>query len=276
VGSDAEVFVFDHARYVDEVVPAVVDVLRTGSIEAPWLAWFTAYRPEGMDLLRQHRVDLDEHCLFLGTDLRYLDGSGTSPLCRWADCPVRDRCPLHETAAQLVGEAVSALFEVAVCLRCLGPGKFVGRSYTPRHHLRVLERLGVPDQRVRDLLEALALRATALRRVGWSEGIHGWLTAGETAELALHLDELPLPRYEASFERMRIVHEEFSYGPDHAAGHRRWEELSLSFLRTAAFVAADQDRGILWANDVCVELTQRDALRCEQVRLRRLQDSRPG
>lgn len=57
MGSDAEVFVFDHAHFVDEVVPALVDLVQTATIGTSWLAWFAAYRPDGMALLRRHRVE---------------------------------------------------------------------------------------------------------------------------------------------------------------------------------------------------------------------------
>jgi hypothetical protein len=278
VGSDAEVFVFDHARYVDEVVPAIIDLVRTAAIAAPWLAWFAAYDPEGMAMLRQHRVDLQEHCIFLGTDLRYLgDGHGPSQqFCGWTACPVRDRCPLHAISAEApdrtATDVVQSAFAAAVKLRCLGPSMFLGRTYRPSRYLSVFERLGAPaDRRLRELVDSLALRAFTLREnIGLYEGINGWLTVDETVELAVYLDELPLPRDEASFERMKVLQREFRYRPgeDEVAEQHRWEELSLSFLRTAAFIAADRGKGILWAHDVTVEFTQKDAVRYERLRLR--------
>lgn len=106
-------------------------------------------------------------------------------------------------------------------------------------------------------------------RIGGSEEIHGWLTVDETAELALHLDELPLPRYEPSFERMNALERQLPPLRDEAAGppYSR-DQLRLSFLRTTAFIAVDQEKGILWGNDVSSEVAQKYAASYERVRAR--------
>ena len=157
--SSAEVFVFDHARHVDEVVPALVDLVRTATIQAPWLAWFAAWQPDGMSLLGQHQADLERHCTFLGPDLRCRDDRDAGSFCRSVRCPERDRCPLHEISAENVLWVVQSAFTTAVELRCLGPGQFLGRSYLPSRYLEVLEWLGVPSEgRLWDLLDALELR----------------------------------------------------------------------------------------------------------------------
>jgi hypothetical protein len=271
VGSDARVYVFDHARYVGEVVPALVDLVRTATIEAPWLAWFAAWRPDGMALLRRHRVDLEEHCTFLGPDLRCRDEADAGSSCRSARCPVRDRCPLHETSAGSALEVLRSAFTVAVELRCLGAGQFLGRSRTPACFSEVIEQLGVPvDNGLWDLLDALDRRAATLKEyIGVSEGIHGWLAPDETVDLALHLDELPLPRYEQSFERMGELERLLVTAPGELTPSYSREQWRLSFLRTTAFLAAERGRGVLWGNELSTEVARNYATSYERIRTRR-------
>ncbi|CAA9379037.1 MAG: hypothetical protein AVDCRST_MAG66-298 [uncultured Pseudonocardia sp.] len=51
---------------------------------------------------------------------------------------------MHRTSAGSAALVVESAFAAAVELRCLGPSKFVGRSYRPLRFLRVLERLRAP------------------------------------------------------------------------------------------------------------------------------------
>ncbi len=101
VGADAEIFVFDYERYRGEVVPALVELLRTGEA-VPWLAEVFQSAPplgeHGYDVqwprlaaeLRERPTDLARFCTWLGNDLRYL---GAAPVDRISGtqlaCPSR-------------------------------------------------------------------------------------------------------------------------------------------------------------------------------------------
>ncbi|MGK5681071.1 hypothetical protein [Actinoplanes sp. URMC 104] len=248
MGSDAELFLFDHDRYRHEVVPALVDLIRTGEL-APWIAdgeWgYDVEWPQMADWLRDHPADLARHCTWLGDDLR---SAGARPerrllRCPSRTCPERGRCVFHTANDQR--EELHALHEALVATRCLGEAQFVGRTATPDYYLPVLDRLGVPgDGPVRAHLRALGTRGTVVGyRWGSSEGIYGWLTVAETADLAVRLDRLPLPRYAPTFAGMA--------GQDR---DRDWPALSLSFVRTVATIAAGRGRAVLWGNDVIPEL----------------------
>ncbi|MFR9775143.1 hypothetical protein ACL02O_03690 [Micromonospora sp. MS34] len=76
---------------------------------------------------------------------------------------------------------------------------------------------------------------------GVSEGIHGWLAAAETAELAVQLDRLDLPRYEPAFATMTDRRKRDGFTDD-----------ELSYVRTVATIAAGAGRA-LWGNDVSAE-----------------------
>ena len=93
----------------------------------------------------------------------------------------------------------------------------------------------------------------------WSssnDGINGWLDLRETIDLVEFLYDMPLPMYPASFEAMKefkkpypLLYEKFGVTCyDHP--EFSFEELSLSFIRTVAEIAATEGKGILWGNDV--------------------------
>jgi hypothetical protein len=79
-----------------------------------------------------------------------------------------------------------------------------------------------------------------------SDGVHGWLTPEEAGRLAGLLRPLRLPDLEPSFEAM----ERTRTGGGYAAQGWEFDELSLSFVRAVASLAAGQGKGILWGNDV--------------------------
>jgi hypothetical protein len=244
MGADATVFVFDYDRYVDDVVPALRDLLRTG--DAGGLLGALIGQPGENDLLaayqadwagtllpylRTHPTDLARHCTYLGGDLRYQGdqsrrgwGEETYSPCRSRVCPDRVNCLLHEGDREEIRELVTVLFEVAVATRCLGHSRFVGRTAYAMDFLPALDRSGVPaDHPVRDLLAALELRGRVLGYGnGGSDGIHGWLTPDETSELAAGLPA----------------------------------DLSLAPIRAAAGIAAGSGQGLLWGNDVIPGLWQ--------------------
>ena len=249
MGADAEVYVFDHRRYRDEVVPALRDLLRAADSWAVGLAEAVVEDPDLPSYARRHPVDLARHCTYLGEDLRLLAPERTFRLCPSRGCPERDRCPLHETRGLDLVEEFNVLFEAAVCLRCLGPSQFVGRSMDPRDYTPLLDRLDVPaDAEVRVLLADLGLRGALVGAMfSNGDGVHGWLTPQEAVDLAEHLGRLPLPRYEPAFEAMTSFKRR-SGGTSYPA--ESFLELSLSFVRTVATIAARDGQGILWGNDL--------------------------
>lgn len=262
MGADAEIFVFDHERYRTEVVPALVQLLLTGE-PVPWLGEvFRAAYPDGGDgydviwpllaaRLADQPTDLVRHCTWLGSDLRYREAEPrdrSTLTCPSSTCPERTRCVFHQERHAV--EELNALHEALVATRCLGRSQFVGRSSTPYSFEPALDRLRVSaDDRVRKLLAALASRGAAVGyQFGGTEGIHGWLTVPETAELAERLDTLALPRYAATFEAMADWHKRTEYT------HEAWQDLSLSFVRTVSAMAAGEGRAVLWGNDVCPDV----------------------
>lgn len=267
MGSDAEIFVFDYDRYRAVVVPALVELLRTGEA-VPWLAdVFRSARPmgeHGYDVewprlaarLREQPTDLARHCTWLGADLRYLGGvQGDRPrrelvTCRSLSCPERARCPFHDAGDPDVVEAINALHDALVATRCLGSSEFLGRSVTPERYGSVLRRQNVSaGDPVWSLLAALGTRGAALGyQFEHTSGIYGWLTVDETADLAARLDRLHLPRYEPTFAAMADWRRARTFADD------EWEVAGLSFVRTVATIAAEDGRAVLWGGDVCPDV----------------------
>jgi hypothetical protein len=248
MGSDAEIFLFDHQAYTTLVVPAFLELFGTGRI-ADWLRPLLArrkVRPELWD-----RTDLSRFLAGLKPDLSWLgpydlkDTFGRDWPTGWVESIEGDP-PTEDTAEQ-----VNWLFEKAVEIKCLGPGQFVGRSATVSYYSNVLSQLGVKENdRTVDLLAALGKRGYLIGyKFGFGfEGINGWLEPAETGELARRLETLPLPRYEISFaamEQFRML----DWGSYKCEGFS-FEALTLSFVRTVATIASGERRGLLWGNDV--------------------------
>lgn len=254
MGADAEIFVFDHERYRAEVVPALLELLRGGE-PAPWLGDLIDAAPQlpsGAALvseLRRRPADFARHCTWLGADLRYVGGdqvdrsTGKQLTCRSLTCPERLFCRFHTAGDRHAVEDLNALHELTVAVRCLGASQFLGRTITADYYRPVLAAQGVSAaDPLWGLLAALATRGAALGyQFGVTEGIHGWLTVAETAELAAGLDRLELPRNEPTFAAMECRREDAA---------RPWAVTSLSFVRTVATIAAGRDRAVLWGNDV--------------------------
>ena len=213
-------------------------------------------------------VDLQRHCTYLGADLSWSGSYDDTDLfaadwdqrsCKSKECPEIDRCPFHISRPTALAESLNRLLEIAVSMRCLGSGQFVGRSRYVTHYLPFLSDLGIrPDNPLVRLLTLLGKRGLV---VGYqwilsNDGINGWLDPWETSELCGRLSELPLPRYDASFEVMEgfrrphpLLYEKFgivSY--EHPSSS--FEALSLSFIRTVAAIASCENKGLLWGNDV--------------------------
>jgi len=263
VGSDAEIFVFDYDQYRGVVVPALVDLLRTGEVVA-WLGELfrsaQSMGEYGYDVLwprlRERPTDLARYCTWLGDDLRYLGGQqvdrSRSELvtCPSLACPERARCLFHQDGDRNAVEQLNALHEALVATRCLGPSQFLGRSVTPNRYEPVLERQNVPvGDPVRALLAALGTRGAALGyQFETTSGIYGWLTVDETADLARRLDRLHLPRYEPTFAAM------VNWWKAGEFTDNEWPDVSLSFVRTVATVAAGREQAVLWGGDVCPDV----------------------
>jgi hypothetical protein len=255
MGSDAHVYVFDHAGFVEQLVPAILGLLRTGH-KVPALAdlWYH-HTDDPWSYLGS--ADLTRDCSYLRiTDLAF-EGRPAAPrpwfddwserACRSEACPSRTTCPLFD-GHQTYAEAVTWLVTHAVGVHHVGASRFVGRTVNIGFYDGVLQDAGVPESHpVRGLLRALGNRGRVIGYgFGNSDGIHGWLDPGETHALAEELHALPLPRYPATFEAMDAVMPE-PYQPP--AGFQ-FQHVSLSFVRTVAEIAAQDRRGILWGNDL--------------------------
>jgi len=252
MGSDADVFIFDYEAYLTEVVPAFLALFRDNQI-AEWLQPFLKRReikPELWDRADLARFDgpLKPDLSWPGPyDLEYVYDDDWPK--RWST--LKGNSTLNDAPSDELAEQINWLFKIAVSIKSLGASQFVGRSYTVSHYVKTLFELGVKaDDRITTLLAALGKRGFIIGyQFGFGfEGINGWLDATETAELARRLELLPLPDYEVSFEAM----EQFrmpNTGQYEFPGFG-FEELSLSFVRTTASIAAAENRGLLWGNGV--------------------------
>jgi len=267
MGSDAAVYLFDYHRYQDEIIPALHRLLLDGTLPS-WieavlerLPWGGASVEEHFSPhLRQYAADLVHYCHYLTGDFAF---PGSRHPVNWNDrvdwrdrrcasttCPERHHCPFHALQRAEGAEEFNWLFELAVSAFCLGESQFVGRSVNPYWYEELLKRFHVPDDHpLYPLLHHLGSRGFV---VGYqfsnSDGIHGWLTPPETQQLAQHLAGLPLPHYEPTFAAM----EQFRTtrpGP-YACEGVPFKELSLSFVRTVATIAATCKQGLLWGNDI--------------------------
>ena len=263
MGSDAHVYVFDHARFMSEIVPIVHTALATGALapeaEEVWgrIADEPWPRLGGCDLVRD--------CTYLRPGDLAFEGAIDHPgpwydhwearACDSLDCPSRTQCPFHLSRRDAT-EDVIGLIEALVVDRCLGESQFLGRSVNVAFYRDLLHPT-IFDQRhpLTPLLEALGRRG---RVIGYlfsnSDGIHGWLDPAETGELAKRLSRLHLPQYDATFDAMKTFRHRLE-GPYGGTSYEppptfSFEQLSLSYVRTVATIAAQRQRGILWGNDL--------------------------
>lgn len=251
MGSDAEVFLFDHSAYLRKVVPAFLKLLHDNQFD-DWLQPFVKRRD--LKPWLWDKSALAKYLTALNPDFSWAthyDLNDTYDKTweeRWSDFVDH---PLQPAASSELVEQVNWLFKIAVSLECLGDGQFVGRSTTVSRYSELLPDLGLrEDDRIVELLGALGKRAFLIGyQFGFGfEGINGWLDPSETSELAKRLDVLPLPRYEVSFAAMK----QFRTGElgEYECPGFSFEALSLSFVRTTAAIAAREHRGLLWGNDV--------------------------
>jgi hypothetical protein len=255
MGSDAHVYVFDHAGFIEQLVPAILGLLRTGQMVPAFADLWCHDTDDPWPYLGS--ADLTRDCSYLRiTDLAF-EGRPAAQrpwfdpwserACRSEACPSRSTCPLFD-GHQACAEAVTWLVAHAVGVHHVGRSQFVGRTVNIGFYDGVLHDAGVSESHpVRDLLRSLGNRGRVIGyRFGNSDGIHGWLDPGETQALTEHLHALPLPRYPATFEAMDTALRDSRQSP---AGFP-FEQVSLSFVRTVAEIAAQEQRGILWGNDL--------------------------
>lgn len=267
MGSDAEVFVFDYDAYSREVAPAFRELLLTGQ-SPDWLS--PAFNRRKIKAEIGKATDILRFCTYFDKDFSWIGSYNDEDLydldwkqraCKSEKCPERGYCPFHLSQPQEIAEELLWLFEAAVSIKCLGSSQFVGRSMVVTNYREMLA--GMMTHQHDALLRLLLLLGKRGLVIGYQwgfgyEGINGWLNPKETAELALKLDELSLPRYEPTFEAMKSfnhphpnkeLHERFGITA-YDCPEFSFQELSLSFVRTVATIAANENKGILWGNDV--------------------------
>lgn len=281
MGAGARLFVFDHARYMQEIVPAMRSLYLDGRVPgwlldelraqharaARWAPLDVAWLGTLARLSRGLDVDLSHDCDLLAPDLspaRPLDpdmvpfGDWPARACRSATCPAAPRCPLHGEEDALEWEALWKLFRWMVVSRTLGQSQFIGRNENLVTFLRFLVEEGAWEEGEEDTELVTLFRRLGLRgfHVGWagadSDGIHGWLSPEETARFAELLDtELDLPALEPSFEAMAATLTTFDDGSKrfHVEDVER-PRLLMAFVRTTAQIAAAGGMGVLLGLDL--------------------------
>jgi hypothetical protein len=255
MGSDAFVYVFDHARFVSEVVPAILALLRTGELRPilgaliPWhLPWLGEGEGTWGDWGPFGGADLARDCTYLrATELAFEGPVADSwwdgweeRACRSSECPSGTRCPYHiqQDGPDRQVDVVSELFEHAVARHCLSQdeGQFVGRSVNSGYYRDLLDRYTArQSDAIRRLLHALGTRGR-VTAYGFanSDGIHGWLDPIETRALHTALGALDLLKTEPSdsFEAMRALHSSYNAATTPPQFHGApWTEAALGRLR---------------------------------------------
>ncbi len=132
---------------------------------------------------------------------------------------------------------------------CLGRCLFVGRSFVPS---RYRDSTMGHSPAVRELLERLGQRGWVVGYSFSNSGIQGWLDRGETHALSEALRQLDLPRIGADLDAIDTLRHPlpaggFAYVPPEGY---TFEQLSLGFIRLVSTIAAQEERGVLWGNDL--------------------------
>lgn len=259
MGADAEVFIFDEAKYSHETAPDLEEFLFNGK-QSQWLRdliprihWefdFTGIRNLGFRFSQECKYLSDG---FASRNEQYnWSESWNARSCKISKCNVNLRCPffcdLERTGAF---SNFNVLHESAVMDQCLGESQFVGRSLSPIAYRDVLRQQNVgEDHCIWKLLRKLEYRGFVVGYQGSnSDGIHGWLNLEETELLLDALDQIHLPRFEPTKEKMLEFRKP---GRGYIAPDPfDFLHLSLAFVRSMARIAIDHKMGILWGNDVC-------------------------
>lgn len=257
MGSDARIYIFDHNKYTTEVIPALKSFLLTGHLN-PWLSelkhkidtvW---YVPE---YLCSSSIDIDKYCNYLEADFsarnQYSLFSGIDwelRSCKSPSCLLRDFCIFHTSSGRDNVKYFNCLICGAIIEKTLGRSQFVGRSQRASWYQ---EDLHFNNLRLIKLLSALAYRGNVIGYL-WknSDGIYGWLSPSETCQLYQELSKIDLPLLDRSFDAMEEALREFRSERNPEPSRLNFCKLSLSFVRTVAQIAYEQDCGILWGNDL--------------------------
>lgn len=282
MGADARLFIFDFNVYRNQVAPAFSRLMLSGEME-PWLlqllqshAEEVSFKLETIPSTGFVPVDFSESCTHLDAEFAVrnishnskaaYNGSWEARACRSLECHLRLACPFHWQQGEqlnLMADEWILWLQLAIRERCLGSGIFLGRSVDRFFYWDLLDELGLPNEHlIRNLLECLGGRGSIIGYQGTSgtEGIHGWLSPAETKILADELFGVPLPEYEYSFAGMESFRQRRNILAGRVEGIQfqgltyehpsaSFEELSLSFVRTLAWLAARDGKGILWGND---------------------------
>jgi hypothetical protein len=271
MGSDASIYVFDSAVYLNEVVPFYRNLVRLGSVDdafdekwtnirpfLPAISKYFAGTPESARPIKP--TDLQRYCTYLGSDLRLIDqikaaAVHANPRAEWetractrADCPASSTCPFHISDAAHQSNWLHWVFDGLTRAVCLGGSQFVGRSFSTSSYRNLVAESGAPG--VGEMWQLLMHLGTRGFVVGYafgnSDGVHGWLYPQEAGRLAGLLEQLQLPPVDASFDAMRRAHRDSM----HSVDARGWAAMSLCFIKNVCAIAAADHKGVLWGNDL--------------------------
>jgi hypothetical protein len=256
MGSDAAIYPFDFERYQHHIVPAIKRLLLYGQTTGWLQALIDAIN---IQLPEKNGTDLEQFCHYLDANLAWNTIYDKSDMwhedwdfrnCKSTNCPERLRCLYHQNSDGTMAEELNSLIEAAVAALCVDEGQFVGRTLRVTKYWELLTQLNVPEN---DPLHRLLLKlgkrgfVIGYQWAGSAEGIHGWLNAIETQELAHRLRDLSLPRLPASFEGIQQALVSFRNQP---GDQMAFAVLSLGMVGAVAAIAANRQKGILWANDL--------------------------
>ena len=231
MGSDAEIYIFDHNKFIEECVPEFHKLLN-GQQSAEWFgSHHKAYMVDVWETIqtytKDHRTNISDHCEILAEDFTYIgpyfndhvfdEGfhyhnferlyGPEARFCTSETCPeAAYACPFHTTrqGSSAIMQDLNILFIEIIGNHCLGARQFVGRSMTPFKFYTILKSLD--DERKEKLKSYLYKLGSRGKVIGYawgnSDGIHGWLDEHETEAFIQLLTELDLPEYELSLEML--------------------------------------------------------------------------
>jgi hypothetical protein len=236
MGAASAIYVFDHDRYLNCIVPPFRRLVDTGEpgpwLEHLWRLWAYPHAPLSPKAAYPYRFVSDPNAqrrVLLSAELAISEGPAPHIL-SW------DRPDLYE---------LQTLFEFAVLRYCLGELEWTGNANWASHLLEWF--LTEPGED--PATGALGLLCEGLDRNGgfwmhgsggFCEGIHGWLSPTKTKEFLEGLSAIELPT--TSEQEAQLVAE---IGID-----RAYDGVLLERMRRIAGAAVAAEHGVLWANDV--------------------------
>jgi hypothetical protein len=260
MGSDAAAYIFDDKGYRDRVAPGLRRFVHTGEAD-DWLDDLLLRLAAGIGEFEFARIralgfSFDAVCDYLGAEFAFAGSDADQwssgwerRACQSRTCPAKEVCPLHQTRQLPAAEDFNCLLQACVVDQCLGPGQFLGRSVGPLWYSDTLAATGFGAKHpLFDYLRKLEYRGFVIGyRFSNSDGIHGWLSAGETEAFHAVLKGIDLPRFEPSFSAMEGFRRGLAF---EAPAAYSFKQLSLAFLRAVAQMAIADAKGILWGNDI--------------------------